>query len=438
MAGTVEQSTVRSVYWRLLPLAILTYFLCYLDRINVGFAALTMNKDLGLDAATYGMAAGAFFWGYFLFEVPSNLILEKVGARLWIARIMLTWGLLSGATAFAVGPWSFLTLRFLLGLAEAGLFPGMILFFTYWFPDWHRARIMSGFTVALPLAVAAGAPLSTSIIVGMDKILGLAGWQWMFIAEAIPTVIVGFVFFWFVTDRPHQAHWLNDDERSWLATTLEEERKLIEGKRKVSLWQSFYDPRVLLLTLNYFGIVTASLGLLLFLPQMVKGLGLTTMQVGWVSMIPYAFGALSMVVWGWVSDRLNERRWNLFAACLVACVGLIFAGVNIGTWWAVVGMTIATIGLYGTKGPFWTLPSMILTGSAAASGIAWINGLGNLGGFFGPTAVGWVKTLTGSFASGLYLLAALALLSAVTTFWLDMRSPVGRQGQGDLAGVPAE
>ncbi|HTH34629.1 MAG TPA: MFS transporter [Xanthobacteraceae bacterium] len=437
MADTVDKSTARKVYWRLLPLAILTYFLCYLDRINVGFAALTMNKELGLDAATYGMAAGAFFWGYFLFEVPSNLILEKVGARLWIARIMVSWGILSGATAFAVGPWSFLTMRFLLGLAEAGLFPGMILFFTYWFPDWHRARIMAGFTVALPLAVAAGAPLSTSIIVGMDKIWGFAGWQWMFIAEAIPTVIVGFVFFFFVTDRPHQAHWLNDDERSWLATTLDEERKLIEGKRKVSLWQSFYEPKVLILTLNYFGIVTASLGLLLFLPQMVKQLGLTTMEVGWVSMIPYLFGALSMVTWGWISDRIGERRWNLFAACIVAAVGLAFAGMTIGTPWAVVGMTLATIGLYGTKGPFWTLPSMILTGSAAASGIAWINGLGNLGGFFGPTAVGWIKTLTGSYESGLYLLAGLAVMSAVTTLWLNFERPVTQPGQ-ELAGVPAE
>ena len=436
MADTVDKSTARKVYWRLLPLAVLTYFLCYLDRINVGFAALTMNKDLGLDAATYGMAAGAFFWGYFLFEVPSNLILEKVGARLWIARIMITWGLLSGATAFATGAWSFLTMRFLLGLAEAGLFPGMILFFTYWFPDWHRARIMAGFTVALPLAVAAGAPLSTSIIVGLDKAWGFAGWQWMFIAEAIPTIVIGFVFFFFVTDRPHQAHWLSDDERSWLATTLEEERKLIEANRKVSLWQSFWEPKVLLLTLNYFGIVTASLGLLLFLPQMVKQLGLTTMQVGWVSMIPYLFGALSMVVWGWVSDRMGERRWNLFAACMVAAAGLAIAGMTIGTPWAVVGMTIATIGLYGTKGPFWTLPSMILTGSAAASGIAWINGLGNLGGFFGPTAVGWVKTTTGSYASGLYLLAGLAVMSAVTTFWLNFERPVSQPGQ--LAGVPAE
>jgi MFS transporter, ACS family, tartrate transporter len=341
---------------------------------------------------------------------------------------------LSGATAFCVGPWSFLTMRFLLGLAEAGLFPGMILFFTYWFPDWHRARIMAGFTVALPLAVAAGAPLSTALL-QLNGVLGIAGWKWMFLAEAVPTILVGIFFLFFVTDRPAQAHWLRDDERTWLIATLENERSLIEAKRKVSLWESFWEPRVLILTLNYFGIVTASLGLLLFLPQMVKQLGLTTMQVGWVTMIPYLFGALSMVVWGWISDRMGERRWNLFWACIVAAVGLVIAGLTIGTSWAVAGMTIATIGLYGSKGPFWSMPSMILTGSAAASGIAWINGIGNLGGFFGPTAVGWIKNLTGSFESGLYLLAGLALMSALTTFWLNLKSPVS---QPRLAGVPAE
>jgi MFS transporter, ACS family, tartrate transporter len=435
MAGSVDQATMRKVYWRLLPLAILTYFLCYLDRINVGFAALTMNKELGLDAATYGMAAGAFFWGYFLFEVPSNIILEKVGARLWIARIMISWGILSGATAFAVGPWSFLTLRFLLGLAEAGLFPGMILFFTYWFPDEHRGRIFAGFTVALPLAVAAGAPLSTALL-GLNGFGGLAGWKWMFLAEAVPTVLVGIVFLFFVTDRPTQAHWLGDQERTRLVATLEEERRLIEASRKVSLWQSFWHPEVLILTLNYFGIVTASLGLLLFLPQMVKQLGFTNMQVGWVTMIPYICGAISMLVWGWISDRMGERRWNLFWACVVAAIGLVIAGKTIGTAWAVVGMSIATIGLYGSKGPFWTFPSMILTGTAAASGIAWINSIGNLGGFFGPAAVGWVRTMTGSFASGLYVLAGMALVSAISTFWLDIKRPAA---SGDvLAGVPAE
>jgi len=436
MAATaVEQTTMRKVYWRLLPLCVLTYFLCYLDRINVGFAALTMNKDLGLDAATYGMAAGVFFWGYFLFEVPSNIILEKVGARLWIARIMVTWGLLSAATAFCVGPWSFLTVRFLLGLAEAGLFPGMILFFTYWFPDRHRARIVAGFTVALPLAVAAGAPMSTALL-GLDGLWGLAGWKLMFLAEAAPTVLVGIFILFFVTDRPSVAHWLSDAERGWLIATIDTERDLIEAKRKVSLWRSFWDPKILLLTLNYFGIVGASLGMLLFLPQMVKQLGLTTMQVGWVTMIPYICGAISMLVWGFISDRMGERRWNLFWACVVATVGLIVAAQTIGTAWAIVGMSIAAIGFYGSKGPFWTMPSMILTGTAAASGIAWINAIGNLGGFFGPTAVGWAKSYTGSFAGGLYALAAFSLVSAiVSALWLRIPNPAEHDA---LASAPAE
>ncbi len=433
--SAVEQSTMRKVYWRLLPLAILTYFLCYLDRINVGFAALTMNKDLGLDAAIYGMAAGAFFWGYFLLEVPSNIILEKVGARRWIARIMVSWGLLSGATAFCVGPWSFVAMRFLLGLAEAGLFPGMILFFTYWFPDWHRARIVSGFMVALPLAVAAGSPISTALL-ELNGLWGLAGWKWMFIAEAVPTVLVGFFILFYVTDRPSVAHWLSADERGWLISTLETERSLVDAKRKVSMWQSFWDPKVLLLTLNYFGIVGASIGMLLFLPQIVKQLGLTNMQVGFVSMIPYICGAIAMLTWGWFSDRMGERRWNLFWACIAATIGLIIAAQTVGTAWAVVGMSVAAIGFYGSKGPFWTMPSMILTGTAAASGIAWINAVGNLGGFFGPSIVGWAKIYTGSFSGGLYALACFSLMSAVVTaLGLRIPNPAVRD---ELASVPAE
>ena len=434
MAGTLERATMRKIYWRMLPFAILTYFLCYLDRINVGFAALTMNKDLGLDAATYGMAAGAFFWGYFLFEVPSNIILEKLGARIWIARIMVTWGLLSGATAFCTGPYSFLAVRFLLGLAEAGLFPGLVLFFTYWFPDWHRGRIISGFMLALPIAVAAGAPLSTALL-ELNGLWGLAGWRWMYIVEAAPTVVLGVVVFLYVTDRPNQARWLRSEERDWLIATLAHERQSIERRRRVSLWESFWDPKVLLLSLNYFGIVTASLGMLLFLPQMVKQLGLTNMQVGWVSMIPYLCGAVGLLAWGWLSDRMGERRWNLFLGCLVAGLGLVIAGRFMGTPWAVVGMSIAAVGLYGSKGPFWSMPSMFLTGTAAASGIAWINSLGNLGGFFGPTMVGWVKDYTGSFAGGLYVLAGLAVLSAaVTAFWLHIPRHVSRH---EVAGVAA-
>jgi ACS family tartrate transporter-like MFS transporter len=394
-----------------------------------------MNKDLGLDAATYGMAAGAFFWGYFLFEVPSNIILEKVGARIWIARIMVTWGLLSGATAFCVGPWSFLTMRFLLGLAEAGLFPGMILFFTYWFPDWHRARIVSAFMVALPLAVATGAPISTALL-ELNGLFGLAGWKWMFIFEAVPTVLVGIFLLFCVTDRPQLARWLSEEERGWLISTLETERRLVEAKRKVSLWQSFWNPKVLLLTLNYFGIVASSLGMLLFLPQIIKQLGLTNMQVGWVTMIPYLCGAVAMLVWGWVSDRMAERRWNLFWACMVAAAGLTITAQTVGTAWALVGMSIAAIGFYGSKGSFWAMPPMILTGTAAASGIAWINSVGNLGGFFGPSVVGWAKDYSGSFAGGLYALAGFALLSAVVSaLWLSIPNPAARQ---EMAGVPAE
>jgi ACS family tartrate transporter-like MFS transporter len=366
--------------------------------------------------------------------VPSNLILEKIGARIWIARIMVSWGLLSGATAFCVGPWSFVTMRFLLGLAEAGLFPGMILFFTYWFPDWHRAKIVSAFMVALPAAVAAGSPVSTALL-GLNGLWGLAGWKWMYIAEATPTILVGLFFYFAMTDRPAEANWLSDEERKWLITTLETERGLVEAKRKVTVWQSFWDPKVLLLTLNYFGIVGASIGMLLFLPQMVKQLGLTNMQVGWVAMIPYICGAISLLVWGWFSDRIGERRWNLFFACVVATIGLIIAGRTIGTAWAIVGMSIAAIGFYGSKGPFWSMPSMILTGSAAASGIAWINAVGNLGGFFGPSIVGWAKNYTGGFAGGLYALACFSLMSAiVTAFWLHIPNPAPRE----LVSVPAE
>jgi MFS transporter, ACS family, tartrate transporter len=420
MVRTIEQSAMRKVYLRILPFAILTYFFCYLDRINVGFAALTMNKEIGLDPAVFGMAAGAFFWGYVLFEVPSNLILEKVGARIWIARIMVTWGIVSGATALAVGPYSFMTIRFLLGLAEAGLFPGFVLYFTYWFPDRHRARINSGFTLALPIAVASGAPISTALL-GLDGLWSLRGWQCMYIFEAIPTVLIGIVVFFYLTDRPSKARWLSPEEREWLDSRMVHERRLIEEHHGLGILRSFFDPKVVLLSLNYVGIVTASLGMLLFLPQIIKELGVSNMQVGWLTMIPYICGAISMVFCGWLSDHIGERRWSLFTTCVISTVGLVIAGLTIGTWWSLAGMTVAAIGFYGTKGPFWSMPTMFLTGAAAATGIAWINSLGNLGGFFGPSLVGWAKNLTGSFAGGLYALALCALVSAaISLFWLHI------------------
>ncbi|MBV9824250.1 MAG: MFS transporter [Alphaproteobacteria bacterium] len=433
MVRSLEQMTMRKVYLRILPFAALTYFMCYLDRINVGFAALTMNKDIGLDAATYGMAAGCFFWGYVLVEVPSNIILEKVGARLWIARIMITWGIISGCTAFATGAYSFLAIRFMLGLAEAGLFPGFVLYFTYWFPDKHRARVNSGFTLALPIAVALGAPISTSLL-SLDGFLGLKGWQCMYVFEAIPTVLIGLAVLFIMTDSPEKATWLQSEERNWLTTRMRGERRQIESQHRMSLLSSFLDPKVIWLCINYAGIVTASLGMLLFLPTIIKQLGVSNMEVGWVTMIPYTIGAISMVLCGWLSDRLGDRRWLLFATCVLSTIGLIIAGLTIGTWWSVVGMSIAAAGFYGTKGPFWSMPTMFLTGAAAASGIAWINSFGNLGGFFGPTIVGWAKDMTGSFAGGLYALAACALISAlVSLFTLRIPSSVR---SGELA--PAE
>ena len=259
MVRTLEQSTMRKVYLRLLPFAVLSYILAYIDRINVSFAGLTMRGDLEMSAGTFGFAVGMFYWGYFIFEVPSNVILEKIGARVWIARIMITWGILAGLTAMVTGSTSFAIVRFLLGVAEAGFFPGIILYFTYWFPSHHHARIVSGFLIGLPVAVAIGAPISTALL-GLDGLFGLKGWQVMYIAEAIPTLVIGVITFFLLTDRPEHAKFLTAEERNWLVTRIASERRATEAVRKYTLWQALYNPKVLLLALNYLGIVTASSG----------------------------------------------------------------------------------------------------------------------------------------------------------------------------------
>lgn len=420
----IEKSAMRKIYIRLLPFAILSYFLAYIDRINGSFAALTMRGDLGMSATAYGFAVGTFYWGYFIFEVPSNVVLEKIGARIWIARIMITWGLLAGATAAVTGANSFAVVRFLLGSAEAGFFPGIVLYFTYWFPTYHHARIVSGFLIGLPIAVAAGAPVSTALL-GLDGSWGLRGWQIMYIAEGVPTVLIGFVTFFVLTDHPHQAKFLTDAEKAWLSAKLASERTAKEAVKKFSMWQGMFDVKVLLLSLNYFGIVVASLGVLFFVPQIIKSIGVTSnMTVGWLTMIPYITGGIGLVGWGWVSDRMNERRWNLLGACVVSTIGLIIAGMTMGTWWAMVGLSIATFGFYGSKGPFWSMPPMFLTGTAAAASIAWINSIGNLGGFFGPWYVGVIKDWTSSYSGGLYGLAFLCVISAVVcALFLDIPDP---------------
>jgi ACS family tartrate transporter-like MFS transporter len=438
MDASLEASTMRKVYLRLLPFAVICYILAYIDRINSSFAALTMRGDLHMSAADYGFAVGTFYWAYFLFEVPSNVIMEKVGARIWIARIMVTWGIFATATAFVTGTTSFGIVRFLLGMGEAGFFPGLILYFTYWFPARHHARIVSGFLVGLPIAVAAGAPISTGLM-SLDGLFGLHGWQIMFIAEGLPTIVLGIVFYFVMTNKPEQATFLTQPEKDWLSAKLAGERQAKEAVRKYSMLESMWNPKVLLLALNYLGIVTASLGMLFFIPQIIKSLGtMSNMTVGWLTMIPYICGGIALVVWGRISDRMNERRWNLLLACVLSTGGLVMAGLTMGTWWAMVGMSLAAMGFYGSKGPFFAMPPMFLSGTALAAGFAWINSIGNIGGFIGPWWIGIMKDLTGNYAGGLYGLALLSLVSAVVcALFLHIPDPT-KQAEPVLKPAPAQ
>ena len=414
MKEGTQSATVKKVFLRLMPVLFISYILAYIDRINIGFAALKMNTDLGISPYIYGLGAGVFFLGYFIFEIPSNLMLEKTGARRWIARIMISWGFLSAAMALVQGPTSFLIVRFLLGVAEAGFFPGVILYLTYWFPQEYRARIIAAFMVAIPVSLAVGAPLSTAIL-QMDGIAGLKGWQWLFLIEGLPTVLFGFVFLTVMPDRPRDAKWLSDEERTWLQGTIDSEQRAVAAVHGTSVLKAFADPRLIALAFIYFANTTANLGLAFFLPQILKSLGLSDMQTGLMTSVPYIVGTLGILVFGYVSDKYKERRWTLFAALALTGFGLIAAGLMTGSLLAVIVMAIAAVGIYGTKAPFWPLPSMFLTGSAAAGGIALINSVGNLGGFVGPTMVGWIREVTGSFEAGLYFLGGLALVAAILT-----------------------
>jgi len=410
----IESRTIAKVSWRLLPLVALAYCIAYIDRSNISVASLTMNKDLGFSAYLYGWGAGIFFFGYFLFEIPSNLILEKIGARVWIARIMITWGIVSALTAFVTGATSFLIIRFLLGAAEAGFFPGMILYLTYWFPAQYRGRVISTLFIAQPVANAVASIVSAAIL-GMNGMLGLKGWQWIFIIEALPAVLLGLFILRIMTDRPVRADWLADDERSWLQGRLDRESREVAGH--LSWTKALADPRVVALSLIYFMSVTANYGIVFFMPQIVKGMGLSDMMTGVVSSLPYIVGTVGLIAWGWSSDRNKERRWHLIVASTLGALGLAFAGWSGASYWALLGMAAATVGIYGSRAAFWPMPSIFLTGTAAAGAIAMINAVGNLGGYVGPFVVGWVRDSTHSFAAGLYFLAACSLMAAVITFF---------------------
>jgi ACS family tartrate transporter-like MFS transporter len=428
----LERTTLRKVYLRLVPFCFVLYILCYIDRINVSFAALTMNRDLGLSAYVYGLAAGAFFWGYCLLEVPSNIILERVGARRWIARIMVTWGLLSAATALVTGPASFFAVRVLVGVAEAGLFPGLLLYFHRWFPQGHRGRVTGWFLTGLPLATAIGAPVSTAFL-QMEGIWGLHGWQWMFIGEGLPTALIGVTVLFFLTERPAEAAWLTAAQRAWLEDAIGRERHAIDQVRTFGILSAMTNARVLILTVIFGGIGMAGVGTVLFLPQILKAIGVTNTQAGLLTAVPYVFGTIAIVVCGHLSDRRFDRYWVLVVTCACGTVGMLLAARLHDSLWVLAAFGLATVGFYGMKSPFWPLPSTFLTGSALAAGLALINSLGNFAGYLGPIAVGWAKESTGTFEAGLYVLAGAAALSTLTALGCALRMPRGAASRARVA-----
>jgi MFS family permease len=411
-ADPAGEAILARVRMRLLPLLTLLFIVSYLDRINVSFAKLTMNTALGIDDSVYTLAAGIFFIGYFVFEVPSNLILQRVGARWWIARIMLTWGLVAGATAFVTGGRSFIAMRLLLGIAEAGFFPGVLLYLTYWFPDRERARVVGLFMVAVPLTNVIGGPLSSELF-RLDGLLGLQGWQWMLLLEAVPAVLLGAVCLRFLPNGPAEATWLEPHERSWLTGMLAAESATVKKTGHVSLRAALIHPRVWALAIAYLGIVIAVYGLNFWLPTIVNNYGIPVTRVGWLTMLPFACGAPFMVWWGRRSDRKGERIRHLAVTSFLGLVGLAGAGLAGSLPLQLLFLCVAALGVYGSLPVYWTFPSAILTSTAAAAGLALINSVGNLGGFFGPQIVDAIKRVSGGFGPALFVLGLSMLVPTI-------------------------
>ncbi|MFL9826822.1 MFS transporter [Rhodoplanes sp. SY1] len=424
----------KKIALRLIPFMMVLYLVAFLDRVNVSFAALTMNAELGLSAAVYGWGAGIFFLGYFLFEVPSNLILERVGARRWIARIMITWGLVSAGMAFVQGPTSFYVLRFLLGVAEAGFLPGMILYLTYWFPQERLARFVGLFMMAVPLASAIGAPLS-SLLLQTHGFLGLSGWQWLFILEGLPACGLGLAVLAYLPDGPATAHWLSDDDRATVAARFEADRAGAKTRLHAALGPALADSRVWLLGLTYFGIVVGLYGVGMWLPQLVKALGYGIEQVGLMVAIPYAVSALAMLFWGRRSDRKAERVMHVALPTMLSAAGLLAAVLLPPNIWSIAALGVATVGIYATLGPFWGVPPLFLERTAAAGGIALINSVGNLGGFLGPIVVGFSLQHTGSAHVG--LVAVTACLAASVAAVLITGRRLAAAARPAAAGAPS-
>jgi len=427
----LEQSVLRKVRNHLIPFLGLLYFAAFIDRVNVGFAAAQMNRDLGFSPYVYGLGAGIFFIGYALFEVPSNLILHKVGGRRWLARIMLTWALVAGAMALVKGAAGFYSLRFLLGVAEAGFFPGVVYYLTYWVPAAGRARLVGLFMTAVPISTAVGGPLSAAIL-RLDGVLGLAGWQWLFLTETLPSLVLGIVTLIYLPDTPAEAKWLTSEERCWLTAKLRAENSRRNARLGASVLAALTNSRVLALSLCYFGLEVGLYGVILWIPQIFVHAGITAGRVGTVVAIPYAVAAVGMVWWCRHSDRKKERVWHIVIAALAAFVGLTASAVLVDSpLLSVVAISIAAAGTFAIVPIFWTLPTALLSGVAAAGTIALINSLGNLGGFAGPFLIGWIKDATGSFTWGLLAAAGGVLMTGIIALRL------GHDAAAEHGEVPA-
>ncbi|SAK71167.1 major facilitator transporter [Caballeronia fortuita] len=414
-AGTpsaFEEATYRKVVWRLAPLLLICYVVAYLDRVNVGFAKLQMAADLQLSDAVYGFGAGIFFFGYFIFEIPSNIILHRVGARVWIARIMITWGIISALTMFITTPTMFYVMRFLLGAAEAGFFPGIILYLTYWFPAQRRGRITTLFMTAIALSGLIGGPISGWIMDAFHMKNGWHGWQWLLLLEGIPSIVVGIVVFLKLDDRIAKASWLTHEERELLERNIAADN--VE-KEDLSLGKILSSPKVWLMSIIYFSFVMGLYGVSFWLPTIIKSMGIKdALHVGLLSAIPYGAAVIGMLLAARSADRSGERRWHIAIPAFIGAIGLVLSVVwASNTTLAMLGLTLATMGILTTLPLFWSLPTAFLAGTGAAAGIAMINSLGNLAGFLSPYLVGWLKQVTASNASGMFMLAGFLLLGAV-------------------------
>lgn len=431
---SIEQTTISKISWRLLPLLMVSYFIAYLDRVNLGFAGASMSKDLGFTSTVFGSAAGIFFLAYFLFEVPSNLALERFGARRWIARIMFTWGVVSAAQAWVGGATSFNVIRFILGIAEAGFFPGVIFYITLWFPAAYRARIVGWFMFAIPISTVIGSPIS-GYILNMEGLGGLHGWQWLFILEALPALVLTFFVLVYLPDGPRDARWLTDEQREWLETRLADERRNREAHHAISWKQALTNWRVIALGFVYMGVTVPLYGLSFFLPQIIKGFGgLSNVQIGFINAFPYLFGAIGMLFWTRWSDRRRERKAFVSISLLAIFVGLVAAAATSDPLLKMAAVTLASLGIFSALPVFWTLPTAILSGTAAAAGIAWINSIGNLGGYIGPTIFGALRDRTGNDFYAVLFLAVLALLGLVlvTIVGHDKRAEYGPGAASDV------